>query len=64
MIILHKLNGEEFALNPNHIETIEAKPDTTLTLTNDRKYIVLEKVEDIIEKIRQYQHSVFAGKPA
>ncbi len=37
MITLHKMNGEEFILNANHIETIESRPDTTITLTNEKK---------------------------
>ena len=58
MIILHKLNGDEFAFNPNHIETIEEKPDTVITLTNDKKYLVKESIKDIIEKIVDYQGKI------
>ncbi len=52
MITLHKLNDETFILNASHIETIESKPDTVLTLTNDRKYIVKESPEEVINKIK------------
>jgi flagellar protein FlbD len=58
MIVLHKLNGDEFALNPNHIEVIEARPDSTITLSNEKKYLVRETVEEIIEKIREYNRSI------
>ena len=34
MIILKKLNGEEFVLNSDLIETIMETPDTTILLTN------------------------------
>lgn len=51
MITLHKLNGEAFILNSRHIEIIESKPDTVITLTNDRKYIVQESAADIVEMI-------------
>jgi len=51
MITLHKLNGESFLLNATHIETIESKPDTVITLTNDRKYIVKETPEEVLVKI-------------
>ncbi|MDY6934094.1 MAG: flagellar FlbD family protein [Spirochaetota bacterium] len=61
MIILHKMNGDEFILNANHIETMEAKPDTVLTLTNDRKYLVKETIEEIIERIAEYQRSIYLG---
>lgn len=58
MIVLHKLNGEEFVLNSNHIETLEEKPDTVITLLNEKKYIVRESIEDIIDKIVVYQKRI------
>ncbi|MCP4132548.1 MAG: flagellar FlbD family protein [bacterium] len=58
MIFLHRLNGDEFAFNPFHIETIEETPDTVITLTNDRKYLVQESIKDIIDKIIDYQRNV------
>jgi flagellar protein FlbD len=58
MIVLHKLNGDEFALNPNHIEVVEARPDSTITLSNEKKYLVKETVEEIIEKVREYNRSI------
>ncbi len=51
MIELHRLNGEEFILNSHHIETMETKPDTVITLTNDRKYIVKESAEEVVELV-------------
>lgn len=54
MIVLHKINGDEFVMNSNHIEVIEKKPDTTITLTNDRKYIVKETIDEVLEKVRSY----------
>lgn len=53
MITLHKLNDESFILNAYHIETIESKPDTVITLTNDRKYIVKETPEEVIQKMAE-----------
>ena len=59
MIDLHRLNGEVFTLNPQHIEVMEGTPDTVITLTNDRKYIVKERIPEIIEKIKAYNRDVF-----
>ncbi|MBN2160578.1 MAG: flagellar FlbD family protein [Spirochaetes bacterium] len=59
MIQLHRLNKTEFTLNDHHIETIEETPDTVITLTNDRKYIVAESVEEIIEKIVHFRRQVY-----
>ncbi len=60
MIVLHKMSGDEVVLNDNHIETIESKPDTVITMTNDRKYLVKESVEEVLGKIHEQQRSFFA----
>ncbi|MBN2079396.1 MAG: flagellar FlbD family protein [Spirochaetes bacterium] len=62
MIVLHKLNGAEFMLNDRHIETLEETPDTVITLTNDKKYIVKEPADEIIEKMIEYRHRVAIKK--
>jgi flagellar protein FlbD len=58
MIILHKLNGDEFVLNANHIEIIEEKPDTTITLINDKMYIVKERKEEVLNKAIEYYNKI------
>jgi flagellar protein FlbD len=55
---VHRLNGTEFVLNDNHIETIEETPDSVITLTNDRKYIVTESAEEIIRMIIAYHKKI------
>lgn len=60
MITLTKLNGEEFTLNSDLIETIEKKPDTTIRLTTKQYYIVKEEVEEIIEKIIAFRREINA----
>ena len=58
MIILHKLNGDEFALNIDHIETIEERPDTTITLTNEKKYLVKESIDEIIKMVADFHSNI------
>jgi flagellar protein FlbD len=58
MIILHKMSNDEFMLNSNHIETIEERPDTVITMTNERKYLVKESIDEILKKVREYQRSI------
>ena len=36
--------ARNLSLNDQHIETIEATPDSVITLTNEKKYIVTESV--------------------
>ena len=60
MIIVTRLNGPPFALNPDLIERADATPDTVLTLVDGTKYLISESVEDVIEAVRQYRASVIA----
>ncbi|TGL86419.1 flagellar protein [Leptospira congkakensis] len=55
MVILHRLKGAEFVLNADLIETIEANPDTIITLVNEKKFIVQEAVSEVLEKVVTYQ---------
>ncbi len=54
MITLHKINGQEFVLNANQIEVMEAKPDTTITLLNEKIYIVKESPQEVVNLIIEY----------
>lgn len=56
--MLTRLNGEQFALNPDLIERVEATPDTVLTLLDGTKYVVLEPLAAVIGEVRQFRASV------
>lgn len=60
MIVLSRLNGEQFALNCDLIETMQTNHDTIIRLSNGNSYIVSETVDEIIEKIKEYRKSVFS----
>lgn len=59
--MLTRLNGEQFALNPDLLERIEATPDTVLTLLDGTKYVVLEPVAAVIREVRDFRASVIAA---
>lgn len=59
MIYVTKLNDDEIVINCDLIETIQALPDTTITLTTERKLIVKESVDKIIDKIIYYKKSLY-----
>ncbi|HOO33527.1 MAG TPA: flagellar FlbD family protein [Thermotogota bacterium] len=59
MIELTRFNGEPFILNAELIETVEALPDTIITLFNGRKYMVREKVEEVLEKIITFKNRAY-----
>ena len=63
MILLHRLDGSQFHLNADLIEMIEANPDTVLTLTSSRKFVVREGPREIIEAVVAYRRRIFAIGP-
>ncbi|GAB1432616.1 flagellar FlbD family protein [Spirochaetota bacterium] len=62
MINLTRLNGEEFWLNPHHIEYIEKTPDTSIALLSGKRITVLEAVHTVIDRIVEYRRLIGAFK--
>ncbi|TCT26765.1 flagellar protein FlbD [Melghiribacillus thermohalophilus] len=58
MIEVTRLNDEQFVLNALYIETIQTLPDTTITLTNGKKYFVKESKEEILERVTAFYQKV------
>ncbi len=58
MIKLTKINGEEIIINAELIETVEARPDTTISLATGNKIIVQDTVSEVVEKVLQYRRSI------
>jgi len=63
MIKLTKFNSDgkkgEFILNAEIIETMEETPDTVITLTNGKKLIVQDRMEDIVRKVMVYKRALY-----
>jgi len=58
MVKLTSLDGREISVNAELVETVEAKPDTTITLTTGNRILVREKVDEVIEKIMKYRREI------
>lgn len=60
MIRLHRLGHaeEDFHLNPDLIASIEATPDTVVTLTTHTKLIVSERPQEVVAAVRVWRASV------
>ncbi len=58
MIQLTKINGHQIVLNSDLIEYIEETPDTVITLSNNDKVIVRDRMTDIIRKVVRYRRTV------
>ena len=55
MIKLTRLNGEGFVVNGDLIEIVDANPDTVITLITEHKFVVKEKIDEVIEKVIEYK---------
>ncbi len=62
MIDVTGMNHEHFILNADHIEKIEEVLETIITLTNGRKYIVLESIEEVRQAVIKYKNKIFTYK--
>lgn len=50
MLKLTRLDHRTVAINPDHIAWVEATPDTTLCLLGDRKIIVRESLDEVVDR--------------
>ena len=60
MILLTRLNGSAFAVNPDLIERIQEQPDTTVVLVDGTTFIVTETIDEVIDEIAEYRARVIA----
>jgi len=60
MIMLSRLNGLPFALNPDLLERAESTPDTVLTLCDGSKLLIGETVEELVARVRDYRASILS----
>jgi len=58
MIEVTKLGGDEIIINAELIESIQATPDTVITLTTDKKILVKDSVEEIVDKVIAYKKNI------
>jgi flagellar protein FlbD len=55
MILLTRLDGSRIALNEDQIERLDETPDTVITLVNGNAYLVVESLEEVIDRIAEFQ---------
>jgi flagellar protein FlbD len=58
LIKVTRLNGTQYWLNPHQVETIENKPDTTITLLSGKKLVVKETPDILLKRIADYRHTL------
>ena len=60
MIQVTRLNDSVLVINVEKIQSLQATPDTVSTFTNQDRLMVKEPVEEISQRIVEYQRSVNA----
>ena len=58
MINVTRLNDQQFVLNADLIRTVEANPDTIITLVNGGHFIVKESMPQVVERAVEYGRSL------
>ena len=64
MIDLTRLNGVNFTVNCDLIESIEETPDTVVTLTTGKKLIVKESRQQIKNLVLSYKRKIYIERTA
>jgi flagellar protein FlbD len=60
VILLNRINGQPFVLNPDLLERAEATPDTVLTLVSGAKYVVSQSLDEVAALVAEYRADVLA----
>jgi flagellar protein FlbD len=58
MIKVTRLNDSVMVINVEKIQSVQATPDTVITFTNHDKIMVKEPVEEISQRIEDYQRAI------
>lgn len=58
MIALRRLNNQPIMVNPDLIESLEATPDTVVTLTSGNKLIVRDTMDEIRDRIVEFKRRI------
>lgn len=61
MIEVTRLRGKKIVINAELIEVIEETPDTVITLTSGKKFVVSETSEQLVNLVIDYKRKIHAG---
>jgi flagellar protein FlbD len=60
VIFITRTNGTKLYINPELIQTVEATPDTVVTLVDSKKLIVKDTPQEIAERFIEYRRKVMS----
>lgn len=61
MIELTRMNGTLFTINAEIIEIVEETPDTVITLTTGKKFIVKESRQEVKNRVILYKKEIHSN---
>lgn len=61
MVEVVGINGEAFLINATLIEKVEFIPETKITLTTGKYYLVKDSKEELVNKIIKYNQKIIRG---
>lgn len=66
MIPIHRIShpDDDLLLNPDLVLTVEANPDTVVTLVTGARFVVTESPVEVAELIRRWRSSILRDAPA
>lgn len=59
MIRLTRFNHQAIVVNSDAIKFVESAPDTTVTLINGERFLVLETVEEVIARVIAFRREIW-----
>jgi flagellar protein FlbD len=54
MIVLTRLNGQNFVVNAEKIRTVEATPDTVVCCETGERLMVKETLQEVVKRAIEY----------
>lgn len=61
MIEVTRLNGTKLLINAELIESVEETPDTVISFTTGRKFVVKESRQEIKNLVISYKKDIYVG---
>lgn len=58
MICVSRLDGSEFYINSDLIQTVESTPDTHIVLTSGARFVVREKDVEVVDLVLEFRRSI------
>jgi len=61
MIKVTRLNDSTLMINVDMIQSLQAIPETVITFTNNNKIMVKEPLEEVSQRIVEYQRTIYSN---